>query len=161
METISKGIVALSLLVVSLVVLLDFLWFDHIAPCVMRGTLTEFAKLTYQQLTEMNKYLISLGTLVLGGIGGMAFTGHTIKQAADKREATALVFAAALFGLTSLYFAFVSHVRIADATIANCIEFGTSMEAAQTIQFYSLVLEVVVGIYLALRFMSFERQEKH
>lgn len=157
MEKISKFVVILAILIVLVFLFVDYLYFDHVAPCDRPGKYTDFVALTYQQLSEMNRYLISLSTLVLGGVAIISMSCNNLRSLTNKREAIALICAATLFGVASLYFAFVSHIRIADATIAQCIEFGGAMREAQRFQFYTVLLAAITGIYLAIRYISFER----
>lgn len=139
----------------------DYVFFQGVPPCVLPSKeITEFDKIAFQLLADMNKYLISLATLLLGSLGALGLKFHTLKSAVDRAHATTTLSIAGIFGITSLYFAFDSHVGLAEAAINDCTDFGTKLAVKQLLQFSALVIGLVANLYLIYRFLGYERATK-
>lgn len=155
----SKTVIsAITLVVVAIVT--KFLWFQADPPCREPASdITEFGKIAFQLLAEMNKYLISLATLLLGALAAVATKSYTLIQASKIKRFRSLILVAGTFAIGSLYFALDSHVGLAEAAINSCTIFGRKLVVSQTLQFVLLVFGLVVSFYLVWRFMDYARSE--
>ncbi|MEW8410628.1 MAG: hypothetical protein AB2696_17455 [Candidatus Thiodiazotropha sp.] len=122
--------------------------------------MSEFDKVAFQMLSDMNKYLISLATLLLGSLGALGIKARTLKQDSDRSHLRSTLSVAGSFGIGSLYFGFDSHVGLAEAAINNCAEFGSKMEVAQFLQFTTLVVGLLITLYLIYQFLGYERNNE-
>lgn len=138
----------------------DYSMFGNEPPCLSPSEkMSEFDKVAFAQFSEMNKYLISLATLLLGGLGAIAMKFNTLCVGSERSETRTALASAGAFGVTSLYFAFLSHVRLAEAAINECTSFGAKLQCAQFLQFSTLILGVLIACYIALRYTSYVRTD--
>lgn len=139
----------------------DYCWFRNEPPCLEpASTMSDFDKLAFQLLADMNKYLISLATLLLGGLGAVGMKFHTLSNGEDRLHARNTLSVAGAFAIASLYFAFISHVRVAEAAINDCTDFESKLRAAQYVQFATLAVGLIATLYLMFRFLGYKRNEQ-
>jgi hypothetical protein len=118
--------------------------------------LDQFGTMAFQLMSEMNKYLISLATVVLAGLGAVAVKLGGLGTEDERSKMRDALVGAAVFGTSSLYFGFISHVRIAEVAINRCTEFGDKLEFAQFLQFCTLLLGVGIAMHLAIAVTRFK-----
>ena len=140
-------------------IITEYIWSHNMLACRFpEENLSDFGIVAYQMFTDLNKYLISLATLLLGGLGALGMTIQSLSKEDERVNSINLLCIAAVLGITSLYFAFVSHVGIAEAAINGCAVFGPMLEVSQRLQFGTLVAGLITTLYLMFRFLGYKRR---
>lgn len=140
---------------------IGYFWFGGIPPCrITDKPLDGFATLSFQLLSETNAYLISLATLLLGSLGVMGMKITSLQHDRDCQQARWMISIAGVFAVASLYFAFDSHINLAETAINHCTDFGDKLVYTQLMQVLTLLLGVIVALYFIFVFLGFERKKE-
>lgn len=137
-----------------------YLWFDSTPPCrVPDQKLSDYGKLAYQFLGEMNAYLISLATLLLGSLGVIGMKLNSIVHENDKLHVRWVLSIAGVLSIASLAYALFGHIYLIESAINACPGFSEKLTFTQGMQILTLSFGAVGALYLIFVFVGIERRE--
>ena len=118
-------------------------------PTIEIQQLNQLQEKSIEIIIEMNKLLISLSLLVIGGIGGFLLQKYqTLKI--ESLIQIVIVVLSMMFAVSSIYFGYVLYAKLVEMLSNSMFDISTNLiEEPQKFQFFSFLLSVILfGLFV-------------
>ena len=154
-----RTIVGIPICFMLAIMLYDDKKFENQPPCLERATtLDPFHATSITLLHDVGQLLLSVGFVILGGLGVLAYRAAQKGGSINARHVLALSVAFASV-VTSIYFGYVADVRLVEELLAHCPTVGSdAFWWSHRVQYYSLLGSGVMLFVAVL--VSKERRQR-
>jgi len=118
-------------------------------PAIRLDTLNELQKKSIEIVIEMNKLMISLSLLVIGGIGGFLLQKYQVIKIRSIPQKIIIVFSI-VFSALAIYFGYLIYSKMVETLANNIFALaGNLIDQFQKYQYYSFLLSLILfGLFV-------------
>lgn len=153
-----KGIIALCLILVISAIFITWFLYGEEPPCrEVNSVLDDFSKLSFDILREINSYVISLSTLLIGGLAVFVMKNNSILDVKTNKMNRTLISISGIFSTASLYCSLIFYNNLAEAAINGCAQLNEKINITYSMQVSFLSISAVFFLLLIFSYLGYER----
>lgn len=155
-----RTIIFLCFTLVISAILISWLLYGEKPPCrEVNSVLDDFSKLSFDILREINSYIISLSTLLIGGLAVLLVKHSSILNGEEKKKTRTLISISGIFSIGSLYCSLIFYNNLAEAAINGCAQLNDKISVTYAMQVSFLSIGAAFFFFLIFSLFGYESKK--